>query len=182
MNIRERAIKLLKDTGQSDLGTSVFQKAKLFCWDTGLGPVLNALPNHFGQQAVLSFPGRSGKFALPCCESEGKILLAASGDDLGKLRGLLLQNPGAEIWLKDGWYAGTARLLSDEEETAVSEKISTRQFFGETVSHISKKTLKDFTLVEFTRNAPCTGSAGPGSKAWVWPLAFCLLLFSKKKN
>ena len=66
MDIRERAIKLVRNADKKELGTSLLQKAGVLCWETGLGPVLNALPGVFGQQAVIYFPGRSGKYAFPC--------------------------------------------------------------------------------------------------------------------
>ncbi len=182
MDIRERAIKLVRETDKEGLGKFLLQKAGIFCWETGLGPVLNALPGVFGQQAVFYFPGRSGKYAFPCYIDGSRILLALTEKELEPIRGFLLQSPGVEIWLKDGWYAGTIRQLSDEEQTAATETIPDKAFFGGAGTNLRKKNLEAFYLLEVTRSAPCTGSSGPGSKSWIWPLAACLLFFSKKKK
>lgn len=182
MDIRERAVSLLKNAGKDTAGAFALQKIKLFCWEIGLGPALNALPSVFGQQAVLYFPGRSGKFSLPCCENEGRILLAAANEEMNCINEMLLQSPGIEIWLKSGWYAGTVRLLSPEEQAEAAETIPDRQFFGEAGCRLNERWQKHYQLLEVTRSAPCTGSTGPGSKAWIWPIAVFLLLFSKKRK
>ena len=182
MDLRERAVSLLKRTGKEAAESSALQKVRLFCWETGLGPALNALPSVFGQQAVLYFPGRSGKFSLPCCESGGKILLAVTNEELNGINEMLLQSPGVEIWLKSGWYAGTVRLLSAEEQAEIAAAIPDGEFFGEAGSKLNEHRQRHYQLLEVTRSAPCTGSSGPGSKAWIWPLAVFLLLCSKKRK
>ena len=182
MDIRERAVSLLKKPGREAAGDSALQKVKLFCWETGLGPALNALPSVFGQQAVLYFPGRNGKYSLPCCESDGRILLAATNEDLKGINEMLLQSPGIEIWLKSGWYAGTVRLLSPEEQAEIAEMIPNEQFFGEAGNKLNEHRQRHYQLLEVTRSAPCTGSSGPGSKSWIWPLAALFLLLSGKRK
>lgn len=182
MDFREQALNVLKKTDTGKLGSSLFQKAGLLAWETGLGPVMNAFPQAFGQQAVLYFPGRSGKVSCPCCEQNGKVLLALTPSELEAIHSALLQSPGAEIWLKSGWYTGTARLLTPEEQDEVTASITDRTFFGNAAEMIGKRSLQDHSLLEVTCTAPCTGSSGPGSKSWVWPLALLLLLFSKKKK
>lgn len=182
MDIREQAGSLLKKAGGGAAGATVLQKVKLFCWETGLGPALNALPSVFGQQAVLYFPGRSGKYSFPCYETGGKILLAVTNEELNGINELLLQSPGVEIWLKSGWYAGTARMLSDEEQAGIAETVPNKQFFGEAGDRLNARQQKHYQLLEVTRSAPCTGSSGPGSKSWIWPLAALFLLLSGKKK
>jgi hypothetical protein len=183
MNIIERVRFLNKNTDKEEIGRSLLRKAEIFCWESGLQPLINGLPAVFGEQAVLYFPGRSGKYALPCCEHNGVILLGVTADDLKNLSPYLLQSPGVEIWLKSGTYAGIVRLLSDEEQAAVLETVPLTRFFGEAgIGQPKNHDAHNFRLIEVTRSAPCTGSSGPGSKAWVWPLAFFLLLFTKKKK
>ena len=182
MDIQERVIKMIRNRDKEALGTSLLQKTGLFCWETGLGPVINALPGVFGQQAVLYFPGRSGKYCFPCHEADGKVLLAVTAGEMETLRPNLLQNPGVEIWLKDGWYAGTVRLLTAEEQAEIIGKITDKQFFGEAGQSLAKRSLQEFSLLEADRSAPCTGSSGPGSKAWIWTLAALFLFFSKKNK
>ncbi len=182
MGIRERALSILGNPDKKAVRDSLLQKTSIFCWETGLGPALNALPSVFGQQAVLYFPGRSAKYSFPCLDIEDGVFLAVTGDELKKLNALLLQSPGVEIWMKDGWYAGTVRLLTLEEQDQLSAKISSGQFFGSAGKLLGRSPQKAYRLLEVTRSAPCTGNSGPGSKSWVWPLAVCLLLFSKKKK
>ena len=183
MDIRERAVSLVRQTDTKAVGDTLLEKAKLFCWETGLGTAINALPSVFGQEAVLYFPGRSGKYPLPCYETDGKVILAVTPDQLKQLSELLLQSPGVEIWLKSGWYAGTARLLDAEEQAKIAETIPNAQFFGEAGDRINQRRQIQYRLLEVTRSAPCTGSSGPGSKAWVWPIiAGGLFLFGKRKK
>ena len=182
MDIRERALSLVKNTDKEAVGSTVFQKIKLFCWETGLGTALNALPAVFGQQAVLYFPGRGGKHSFPCYETDGRVLLAVTEKELRELNEMLLQNPGIEIWLKSGWYAGTARLLTPEEQAEAAETIPDETFFGEAGNALNQRRGRNYRLLEVTRSAPCTGTTGPGSRSWIWPLAALLLLFSKKRK
>ena len=182
MDFRERAIESIKNTGVEKHGRTLFQKVKLFAWETGLGPVINVKPEILGQQAVLYFPGRSGKYSFPCYEENGRFLLALTEDELEGIREILMQNPSAELWMKNGWFTGTVRLLSEEEKADVLEKVTDEAFFGNVLRNFRKPSLKDHYLLEATRNAPCTGSSGPGSKSWIWPAAAFLLLFYKKKN
>ena len=182
MDIRERALKLLNKTPKEKLGRIAVQKAKVLGWETGLGPVMNAMPEVFGQQAVLYFPGRSGKFSFPCCEHSGKILLALTPDELSAIRDMLLQSPGIEIWLKSGWYSGIARLLTDAERSDILTELGSDCFRGTAGKYLGRESTEDNVILEVTRNAPCTGTSGPGSKAWIWPLAALLLLFAKKKK
>lgn len=182
MDIKKITASSLKNADVEKLGKSLLGKTKLLAWETGLGPVINALPGAFGQQAVLYFPGRSGKHSFPCMEQNGRLLLALTGPEMDGIRDFMMQSPGVEIWLKNGWFAGTVRLLSEEEKQTVTESISGRQFFGSTSEFFGNAPLKDHYLLVVTKNAPCTGSSGPGSKAWIWFAAALVLLFSGKKK
>ena len=181
MDVRERVLNL-KNNGTEHLKSSLLQKAKLFAWKTGLGPVLNVRPDVLGQQAVFYFPGRSGKISCACYEHNGAILLALTEKEVESIRDILVQNPGVELWLRNGWFTGTVRLLSADEQQEIEGNISDEQFFGFMLRSLVKPTLKDHCLLEATRSAPCTGTNGPGSKAWVWPLATLLLLFTKRRK
>ncbi len=182
MNFREQAVELVKSVDREKIGMTFLQKAKLFAWETGLGPVMNALPDAFGQQAVLSFPGLRVKYPFPCCEHNGRVFLALTPLELNNVRDRLLQNPSVELWLKSGWFAGTARLMPADEQDEIMRVISDDRFYGKICKDIGGTSLKDHSLLEVVRNAPCTGKNGPGSKAWFWSLAAVLLLFSKKKK
>lgn len=181
MNIRERA-KWLKNSSAEHIKSSLLQKAKLFAWETGLGPVLNVRPDILGQQAIFYFPGKSRKISCACYEHNGSILLALNEKELESIRDILVQNPGVELWLRNGWFTGTVRQLTADEQKGIEETVSDEQFFGFMLRSIIKPTLKDHYLLEAVRSAPCTGNSGPGSKAWVWPLATLLLLLTKRRK
>ena len=181
MDIPER-VKGLKNSSTELFKSSFLQKAKLFAWETGLGPVLNIRPDVLGQQAVFYFPGRSGKLSCACYERNGSILLALTEKELESIRDILVQNPGVELWLRNGWFTGTVRQLTADEQKEIEETVTDEQFFGFMLRSVIKPTLKDHYLLEVTRSAPCTGNNGPGSKAWVWPLATLLLLFTKRRK
>ena len=182
MDIREQAIESVKNTNIDKLGSSLFRKVKLFAWETGLGPLINVKPEIFGQQAVLYFPGRSEKFSFPCYEQNGRFLLALTEKELETIRENLIQNPGVELWMKQGWFAGTVKLLSPEEKAEVMENVTDEQFFGYLLRSVRKPEVKDHYLLEAVRSAPCTGSSGPGSKTWVWPAAMLMLLLFRRKK
>ena len=182
MEIPEQAIESVKKAGSSKPGSTFFQKIKLFAWETGLGPVINVKPEVFGEQAVIYFPGKSGSLSFPCYENDGKILLALTEEELRGIREILIQNPAAELWTRNGWFTATVRLLTPEEKAQVEETVPDDRFFGNLLRNFIKPTLKDHCLLEAVRSAPCTGKSGPGSKAWVWPLAAILLLFTKKRK
>lgn len=182
MDIRERALDLKNKDIPETFGGSLLRKVKVFAWETGLGPVLNVRPDVLGQQAVFYFPGKSGKISCPCYEKNGRILLALTEKELEGIRDLLLQNPAVELWLRNGWFTGTVRLLPPEEKEEIKATVSDEQFFGYMLRSVVKPSLKDHYLLEATRSAPCTGNSGPGSKAWVWPLAALLLLFTKRRK
>ena len=182
MDNQKSILKSIKNIDKENFGSSFYKKLKLFAWETGLGPVINVRPDVLGQQAVFYFPGRSGKLSCPCFEKNGKILLALTEKELESIRDLLLQNPGIELWMRNGWFSGTARLLSDEEKNEIAETVSDEQFFGHMLRNFIKPSLKNHYLLEAERHAPCTGTEGPGSKAWIWAAAALALLFSRKRK
>ena len=182
MDIWKESQKFIRKAEQKQTGGTLLEKTQLFCWETGLAPALNALPSVFGQEAVLYFPGRSGKLACPCYEQGGKILLALTAAESESISEVLLQSPGVEVWLKNGWYAGTARMLTAEEQADFTASVTNAEFFGTAAENFRKQTLQEHFLLEITRSAPCTGSSGPGSKAWIWALTAIFLMFSKKRK
>lgn len=175
-------IKREKGSDAGKHGSAFFQKLKLFAWETGLGPVINVNPEVFGQQAVLYFPGRSRKFSVPCHEHNSRLFLALTKKELDEIRETLIQNPGAELWLKNGWFSANVRLLSSEEKSEITDAVRDDEFFGNLLRNFIKPSLKDHYILEAVRTAACTGSSGPGSKAWIWPLTALFLLFTRRKK
>ena len=184
MDIKEQAIDIVKQ-GVQKLDrpfANIGQKLKTAAWETGIGPVLSAAPSVFGEQAVLTFPGRSGKFTLACTEHDGDIILAASPDEFNEIQSYINNNPAGELWLKNGWYTATVRSIPQEETETLTAGINDETFFGKAGAALGGKSLKDFRLLRASRTAPCTGTTGPGTKTWVWPALCAALLLTRGKK
>lgn len=107
----------------------------------------------------------------------------------------LQSNPGVEVWLPDGRWAGTAEDVTEAENSAdlLRRVIIASGFagplFGVNPRKLSnedfKALLADYRLIRIHRAAPITGPAGPGDLAWVWPLStfvLLLLLFRRRRS
>jgi hypothetical protein len=88
-----------------------------------------------------------------------------------------------EVWLLDGWYAGKAELVRDEEERAqVLPKLLKNGGAAfkvwERVNWLDlpEEEQTELPVLRIKRQSPCTGAEGPGSLAWLWP--FLLLVFT----
>lgn len=180
MNIKKQALQLVKKYGPSF--PDIKKKFLMAAWDTGVGSLLSAAPTVFGEQAVLVFPGRSGKFTLPCAEYEGNIALALSQDEFFKIQPYINNNPSGEIWLKNGWYTVWVRPIPQSEQASIMSNTRNQTFFGMAGAVFGRKSLKNCRLLCATRTAPCTGTTGPGTKTWVWPMICAFLLLTRKKK
>ncbi len=180
MNIKKQAWQLAKKCGRSL--PYIRNKAVTAAWDTGVGPLLSAAPGIFGEQAVLAFPGRSGKFTLPCTEYEGNIALAVTREEFSEIQTYINNNPSGEIWLKNGWYTVWVRPVPQSEQAAIMDSTKDTSFFGKAGAVLGRKSLKDCRLLCATRTAPCTGTSGPGTKTWIWPVICAFLLLTRGKK
>jgi deazaflavin-dependent oxidoreductase (nitroreductase family) len=98
----------------------------------------------------------------------------------------MLAHPEVEVWLPDGWWAGTAEDVSEAENrielmravligsgfAAYLAGINPRTFSDEKLEAVTKP----YRLIRIRRMEALTGSGGPGDLAWVWPLTTTLLL------
>ena len=109
---------------------------------------------------------------------EGKNALTMECIPIDKASDYACDDAFATLQLTKYW----SEKLSEEEQAEIAETVPNAQFFGEAGSKLNEKRQKHYQLLEVTRSAPCTGSSGPASKAWVWPLAAFLLLISKKRK
>ncbi len=180
MSIKKQAWQLVKKCGQ--LLPNIRKAVLTAAWDTGVGSLLSAAPAAFGEQAVLAFPGRSGKFNLPCAEYEGNIALAVTRDEFSEIQNYINNNPSGEIWLKNGWYTVWVRPVPQSEQASIMSNTKDAAFFGMAGAALGRKSLKDCRLLCATRTAPCTGTTGPGTKTWIWPVICAFLLLTRGKK
>jgi deazaflavin-dependent oxidoreductase (nitroreductase family) len=98
----------------------------------------------------------------------------------------LIANPQVEVWLPDGWWAGSAEEVTQPEArlalmravligsgfAALAAGVNPQQMTDEELDAVTK----DYRVIHIRRVAARTGQDGPGDLAWVWPLATMLLL------
>jgi deazaflavin-dependent oxidoreductase (nitroreductase family) len=167
-----------------------FNKFMLLMWRLGLGSWINIWPQGFGRIMVVTHKGRKTglKWQTP-------VNYTIINDDIYCVAGFgkvadwyknMLKNPKVEIWLPDGWWAGTAEDISDaENRNQIMREVLIASGFAAPMFGLDPKKLSETALAEATqpyrlvrirRTEARTGSDGPGDLWWVWPLATFLLL------
>jgi deazaflavin-dependent oxidoreductase (nitroreductase family) len=156
----------------------------------GLGGWVNGWPSVGGRILVLTHVGRKTglrrRTPLNYAIVEDDVYCTAgfgSGSDWYRN---ILANPEVEIWLPDGWWAGTASDISDSEKrTELLRKVLIGSGFAAWLAGIRPRTDPDekftaltaeYRLLRIRRSHGLTGGGGPGDLAWVWPLATMILL------
>jgi deazaflavin-dependent oxidoreductase (nitroreductase family) len=162
----------------------------LVLWRLGLGGWVNGWPSVGGRILVLTHVGRRTgirrRTPLNYAIVDGDVYCTAgfgSGSDWYRN---VLANPEVEIWLPDGWWAGTASDLSDSESRIeLLRKVLIGSGFAAWLAGIRPRTDPDeklaastaaYRLLRIRRSHGLTGRGGPGDLAWVWPLATVVLL------
>lgn len=108
----------------------------------------------------------------------------------------LQADPHVEVWLPNGWYAGVAEEVPDDDPqrsallrtVLIASGFAAPLFAGVNPKTISEQRLAElsahYRLIRIRRTAPLTGPGGPGDLAWVWPVtaaALLVLLLLKKR-
>lgn len=100
----------------------------------------------------------------------------------------VMADPNVEVWLANGWWAGVAEEIPDDDphRTALMREVLIASGFAASLfAGINPKTMGDEALAELTapyrlirihRTEARTGPGGPGDLAWVWPVATLVLL------
>ncbi|MCP4357016.1 MAG: nitroreductase family deazaflavin-dependent oxidoreductase [Chloroflexi bacterium] len=167
-----------------------FNRFMLFMWRLGLGKWVNAWPERGGQIMVLCHTGR--KSGLP---RRTPVNYALINDDIYCTAGFghisdwyrnIKANPAVEVWLPDGWWAGTAEDVSDSaDRLPLLRDVLIGSGFAAEMAGIYPQTMtdealevvtSDYRLLRIRRTAARTGSGGPGDLAWIWPVITMLLL------
>jgi deazaflavin-dependent oxidoreductase (nitroreductase family) len=156
----------------------------------GLGRWVNAWPSVGGRIMVLTHVGRKTgirrRTPLNYAVVDGDVYcLAGFGSSSDWYRNLLA-NPEVEIWLPDGWWAGSASDVSGSERRMdLLREVLIASGFAAWLAGIRPRTDSDpkfaavteeYRLLRIRRSHALTGRGGPGDLAWIWPLATMILL------
>jgi deazaflavin-dependent oxidoreductase (nitroreductase family) len=162
----------------------------LALWRLGLGGWVNAWPSVGGRIMVLTHVGRKTgirrRTPLNYVVLDDDVYCTAgfgSGSDWYRN---ILANPEVEVWLPDGWWAGSASDISGSD-TRIERlrEVLVASGFAAWLAGIRPRTDSDqklaalteeYRLLRITRSHGLTGRGGPGDLAWIWPLATVILL------
>jgi deazaflavin-dependent oxidoreductase (nitroreductase family) len=170
----------------------------LLMWRLGLGYWFR-WPRAFGRIMVLCHHGRKTGLLR-----RTPVNYALLGDDLYCTVGFgsgsdwyknIVKDPRIEVWMPDGWWAGSAEDVSDHEDRAeilrqvlIGGGFATR-IAGIDPYHIPQEELEallaTYRLIHIRRTEARTGAGGPGDLAWIWQVVATLmlpLLFIRRKS
>lgn len=167
-----------------------FNKFMMLMWRLGLGPWLNIWPEGFGRIMVIIHKGRKTglirKTPVNYTIIDGDIYCTAGFGKGADWYQNMLKDPNVEVWLPDGWWAGTAEDISDADDridlmrAVLIASGFAAPLFGVDPKKMTNEALtkvtESYRLVRIRRKEARTGPEGPGDLWWVWPLATLLLL------
>ena len=171
-------------------GFKYFNRLMLFMWRLGLGKFINLWPPVIGRIMVITHTGRKTG-----ARRQTPVNYAIIGGELYCTAGFgagtdwyrnIRKDPQVEVWLPEGWWAGTAVDISDApERLPLLRQVLIGSGFAAHLAGINPHTIsdaglerltQDYCLVHISRTEARTGSGGPGEYSWIWPLATMLLL------
>jgi deazaflavin-dependent oxidoreductase (nitroreductase family) len=167
-------------------------------WRLGLGSWFQFWPEVTGQVLVITHIGRKtglrrktpANFAI----IDGQIYCTAAFGVHSDWYLNILQNPNVEVWMPDGWWAGMAEDVSeDENRTEIMRQVLIGSGFAAYMFGINPQLPDDelakitlpYKLIRINPTEARTGDGGPGDLAWIWPLLTFLLLplvFRRRKK
>ncbi len=166
-------------------GFNQMNKAMVPLWRLGLARMMNSWPEGGGRLLVLEHVGRvSGKpYRTPvnyATVGDEVYVLAAFGEKTHWYRNILAA-PETAIWLPDGrWVASAEDASDDPDRLAIVRQVMVNSGFVAPMLGLHPHQMSDETIDKATsmyrllRLRPMrkeTSADGPGSLAWVWPLA-----------
>jgi deazaflavin-dependent oxidoreductase (nitroreductase family) len=182
------------------LAFKYFNRFMLLMWRLGLGRWVNCWPEYGGQIMVLVHKGRktglTRRTPLNYALVDGELYCTAGFGAIADWYRNTQANPAVEVWLPNGWWAGSATEITDPVQwLPLMRQVLIGSGFAAPAAGLHPKTMTDaelaaaaaaYRLVQITRTQPLTGPTGPGDLAWVWPLAttglLALLLIRKKRR
>lgn len=173
-------------------GFRIFNRFMVGLWRLGLGSWVNSWPSVGGRILVLVHRGRKTG-----ATRYTPVNYAMVGEDVYCVAGFgprsdwyqnIMAQPRIEVWLPNGWWQAVAEDVSDSPGrlAALRQVIIASGFAGRLegldAQHMTDEALGDATapyrLVRLRLVGERTGAGGPGSLAWVWPMATFLLLIA----
>ncbi len=168
----------------------------LWLWRLGLGPLLSVWPTAFGRFLVIVHTGRKSglvrRTPVNYTLIDGEIYVTAgfgrSADWVRNTRA----NPQVEIWLPDGWWAGTVEDVTGQpghreklRRVLIDSGFAAPLFGGINPHSASDAQIEQATagyrLLRIQRREARTGPGGPGEYAWIWPIFTFLLLLGRRR-
>ena len=161
------------------------RRARVFMWESGQGQILNALPEQFGNQLVLSLPEQELRLPLHYFERDGIVYTFLNDSEGVTLSQAAAENCAIEVWMKNGWFTASASVLNEEETADLLSGISSESLFGTIGCRLPQSGIAGTQIAALKRKAPRTGGKGPGGRSWVWFAAsalFFTLWFKDRKK
>ena len=161
----------------------------LLMWRLGFGSYMNR-PELSGRIMVLSHTGRKTglrrqtpvNFAIV----DGEVYCAAGFGGISDWYRNLLADPRVEVWLPEGWWAGTAEEISNSPQRIdIIRQVMIASGFAARLAGIDPLRMSADELAEVSASYPLihirraearTGPGGPGDLAWVWPWTTAILV------
>jgi len=175
-------------------------KYMILHWRLGLGPMGNRA-DLTGCIMVLMHRGRKSgllrRTPVNYAIVDGVVYCVAGFGPIADWYRNVMADPAVEVWLPNGWYAGTARDVTDlpdtEKAPIVRQTLINSGFAGRLAGinarKMSDQALLDATVTYRVVRIDCTeartGPGGPGDLAWIWPLSTMALaawLFLRPKR
>jgi deazaflavin-dependent oxidoreductase (nitroreductase family) len=168
----------------------VLNRFMMLLWRLGLGGLVNAWPSVGGRIMVLTHTGRKTglrrRTPVNYAIIGGDVYCTAGFGSVSDWYRNIKADPTVEVWLPDGWWAGTAEEVSggEEDHLAHMRQVLIGSGFAALAAGINPHTMtdaeleratNDYHLIRIRRQVARTGLDGPGELAWIWPLATTVL-------
>jgi len=158
-------------------------------WRLGLGRWVNLWPRVGGQVMVLVNVGRRTglrrRTPLNYAIVDGDVYCTAGFGRISDWYKNVAKNPEVEVWLPEGWWAGTATDVSDSQSgLALLRQVLVGSGIASHLAGIHPRSVSDAELSRLTseyrvlriqRTEQLSRPGGPGDLMWVWPVATLVL-------
>jgi deazaflavin-dependent oxidoreductase (nitroreductase family) len=170
----------------------------LLLWRLGLGGWVNIWPRVGGRIMVLTHIGRKSgqKRRTPVNYTllDGDVYCVAGFGEASDWYRNVKANPAVEVWLPQGWWAGHAEEVTDNEaRAALLRQVLIASGVAAYAAGLDPVQMSDaellaaaanYRLIRIRRTEACTGAGGPGDLAWLWPAVtlglLALLVFRRR--
>jgi deazaflavin-dependent oxidoreductase (nitroreductase family) len=171
-------------------GFKYFNRFMLLMWRLGLGRWINVWPEVGGRIMVITHTGRKTgvrrRTPVNYTLANGDIYCTAGFGGISDWYRNIVADPQVEVWLPDGWWAGIAdEVLDDQIRLPLLRQVLIDSGFAARAAGLDPMAMSNseleaatsnYRLIRIRRAAARTGRGGPGDLAWVWPLATFILL------